>query len=124
MEKDLTDKATLFLKAQSEYLRTVRMRNVYWGVQAGIRVGRLYEEFYEDIMNAEVPTDLDADELKIYMDELKKKARPLVAKAVDAYERNLSMARLYGAQDEWFGDMAARLGKLRKVLADTPEATE
>ena len=120
MEKDLLDKATLFMKAQGEYLRTMRLRNTYWGVNAGVRVGRLYEEFFDDIMNAEVPPELGPDDLVIYMDELKHKARPLVSKAVDAYERNLALARMYGAQDEWFGDMAPRLQRLRKVLEDIP----
>ena len=120
MEKDLTDKATLFLKAQSEYLRVLRMRNVFWGVQAGTRVGRMYEEFYDDIMNAEVPPEFSQDDLKIYMGELRRKARPLVAKAVAAYERNLSLAKMYGARDEWLGDMAARLSRLRHILADSP----
>jgi tetratricopeptide (TPR) repeat protein len=120
MEKDLLDKATLFMKAQAEYLRTVRLRNTFWGVSAGVRVGRLYEEFYDDMMAAEVPADLTTDDLKIYMDELKRKARPLVAKAVDAYERNMALARTYGARDEWFGDMGPRLERLRKVLSEIP----
>lgn len=120
MEKDLTDKATLFLKAQAEYLRTIRLRNVYWGVQAGLRVGRMYEEFYDAIMTAQTPPEFGHDELRVYVDDLKSKARPLVAKAVSAYERNLATARMYGAREEWFGDMAARLERLRRILDEDP----
>lgn len=118
MEKDLTDKATLFLKAQAEYLRTIRLRNVYWGVQAGIRVGRMYEEFYDAIMTAQTPPEFTEEELRLYRDDLKSKARPLVAKAVAAYERNLAAAKMYGAREEWFGDMAARLERLKRILED------
>lgn len=121
MEKDLTDKATLFLKAQSEYLRTVRLQNIFWGVRAGVRLGQMYEEFYETIMTAEVPPEFNPEELEIYMNELKKQARPLIAKAVDSYERNMAMARMYGAKDEWFGDMPARLARLRKILESLPK---
>ncbi len=120
MEKDLVDKATLFLKAQSEYLRTIRLRNTYWGVKAGVAIGRLYEEFFEHILQAEVPPELTPDEVEIYFDELKRRARPLLAKAVDAYERNLALARMYGARDEWFGDTQSRLARLRKVLDEIP----
>jgi hypothetical protein len=120
MEKDLLDKATLFMKAQAEYLRTMRLRNNYWGVSAGVRVGRLYEEFYDDVMNAEVPPDLSPEELEVYRDELRRRTRPMVAKAVDAYERNIALARMYGARDEWFGDMPARLDRLRRVLQEMP----
>ncbi len=120
MEKDLVDKATLFLKAQSEYLRTIRLRNTYWGVKAGVAIGRLYEEFFDHILQAEVPPDLTPDEVAIYLDELKRRARPLLAKAVDTYERNLALARMYGARDEWFGDTQSRLARLRKVLEEIP----
>lgn len=120
MEKDLVDKATLFLKAQSEYLRTIRLRNTYWGVKAGVAIGRMYEEFFEHILEAEVPPDLTSDEVAIYLDELRRRARPLLAKAVDTYERNLALARTYGARDEWFGDTQSRLQRLRKVLDDIP----
>jgi len=120
MEKDLLDKATLFLRAQSEYLRTMRLRNNYWGVAAGVRIGRMYEEFYEDILNAEVPPDLSPEELEVYRAELRRQTRPMVAKAVDAYERNLALARLYGAKDEWLSDVGARLDRLRRLLEETP----
>jgi len=122
MEKDLVDKATLFLKAQSEYLRTIRLRNTYWGVKAGVAVGRLYEEFFDHILQAEVPADLAPDEVAIYLDELKRRARPLLAKAVDAYERNLALAKMYGARDDWFGDTKDRIARLRKVLEEIPPA--
>ncbi len=118
MEKDLTDKATLFLKAQAEYLRTIRLGNAYWGVQAGIRVGRMYEEFYDAIMNAQTPPEFTPEQLRVYLGELKAQARPLVAKAVAAYERNLSAARFHGAQEEWIGDMTERLERLKRILEE------
>jgi len=122
MEKDLEDKATLFLKAQSEYLRTLRLGNVYWSVQAGLRMGRLYEEFYDDLLGAEVPPELNSEEREIYLQELRRKARPLVAKAVTTYERNLALARSYGAREEWLGDLPLRIARLRRILEETPES--
>jgi len=121
MEKDLIEKANLFLKAQSGYLQTIRLRNTYWGVKAGVRVGRLYEEFYNDIMSAEVPPELAPDEVEIYLAELRKRTRPMVQKAVVAYESNMALARMYGARDDWFGDTKDRLEKLKKILEEIPE---
>lgn len=118
MEKDLTDKATLFLKAQAEYLRTMRLGNVFWAVQAGNRVGRMYEEFYDAIMSAQTPPEFSPQELRAYLDALRAQARPLVAKAVAAYERNLAAARMYGADEEWFGDMTRRLDRLKRILEE------
>jgi TolA-binding protein len=116
MEKDLTDKATLFMKAQSDYLRTVRLGNIFWSSKAGVRIGQLYEEFYDDIMNAEVPPGLTDDDLRLYLSELRRQARPLLEKAVDSYERNMAIARMYGAKDEWFTDMKSRLDRLKTLL--------
>jgi tetratricopeptide (TPR) repeat protein len=116
MEKDLTDKGTLFLKAQADYLRTVRVGNLYWASKAGVRIGQLYEEFYDDIMNAEVPPELNQRDLEAYRAELRRQARPMLQKAVDLYERNMKVSRSYGAKDEWFTDMKARLDRLKELL--------
>lgn len=124
MEKDLVEKASLFLKAQSEYLRTVRLRNPYWGLTAGVKIGRLYEDFYDDVMHAEIPADLSTEDLVLYEAELKKQVRPLIAKAVNAYERNMALARAYGATEEWTIETEARLGRLKRILDEIPPQPE
>ena len=80
MEKDLSDKGALFLKAQSGYLRTVRIGNIYWASLAGVRIGQLYEEFYHDIMDGEIPPELSGADLDAYMAELQGQARPMLKK--------------------------------------------
>lgn len=121
MEKDLQDKAILFLKAQAEYLRTARCRNIYWGVKAGMALARLYEEFFQHLLEAEIPADMEPDEIEIYFQELKRLARPLLVKAIDTYERNIAIAKAHGAKEEWFGDARERLVRLRKMLQSIPE---
>lgn len=116
MEKDLLDKATLFLKAQAGYMRTIRMHNNYWSVIAGIRIGRLYEDFYQDIIDAEIPPELTPEEVRIYQEELKRQVKPLLAKAILAYERNLNVVKMYGGSEEWIGDTKERLERLRKLF--------
>jgi len=116
MEKDLSDKGTMFIKAQAGYMRTVRVGNIFWASKAGVRIGQLYEEFYDDIMKAEVPPELDDHQLGQYMAELRRQARPLLSKSIELYERNMKVARSYGAKDEWFADMKARLDRLKELL--------
>ncbi len=118
MEKDLTDKAAMFMKAQSEYMRTVRVGNIFWSSRAGVRIGQLYEEFYNDIMSAEVPPGLNATDLGRYMNELRRQARPLLEKAVVLYERNMEVCRKFGAKEEWFAEMKSRLARLKDLLRD------
>jgi tetratricopeptide (TPR) repeat protein len=122
MEKDLQDKASFFLKAQSEYLRTIRVGNTYWGVKAGMALGRLFEEFYEHIMQAEVPSDLTGEDLDVYLKELKKMTRPLLLQAMRVYERNVAMARLNGAKEEWLDEAQQRIERINTILKE--EASE
>lgn len=117
MEKDLEDKTSYFLMAQSEYLRTMRIGNIYWGVKAGTALGRLFEEFYEHLMQAEVPSDLSKEDLDLYYKELKKMTKPFLVEAMRVYERNVELARLSGAKEEWLSEAHQRIERIRAILA-------
>lgn len=116
MKRDLQDKSSFFLKGQSAYLRTIRLQNNYWSVAAGYKLGRLYEDFYQDMMEAEIPAELDADDRQVYFEELKKHIRPLVIRAIDIYERNLGMSDRLGPASEWTKKTQASLERMRTVL--------
>ncbi len=125
MKRDLTDKSSFFLKGQSAYLRCIRLSNRYWSVAAGYKLGRLYQDFYDDMMAAEVPPELDADDRVVYFKELKKHIKPLVVRAIEVYERNLGMSDRLGAGKEWADKTQASLEQMRTILrtefSDEPE---
>lgn len=123
MEKDLSDKGAIFQKARSGYLRTVRMGNIYWSSLAGVRMGKLFEEFYYDIMNGEIPPRLSGRDRDAYIAELRSQARPMLEKAVELYERNMKTSYSYGAREEWFTDMKTRLRRLKKLLNEKPKTS-
>ena len=116
MKRDLQDKSSFFLKGQSAFLRCIRLNNNYWSVAAGYQLGRLYEAFYDDMMRAEVPPELDRDDREIYYDELKRHIKPLVVRAVDIYERNLGMSDRFGRGTEWTQKTQASLDRMRDIL--------
>ena len=117
MARDLEDKSNFFLKSQAAYLRTLRFNHPDLAVAAGFRLGAIYEQFYDDMMGAEVPADLSKDEVAIYYDELKRKIRPLITKAIDIYERNIRMAQRLGkSKAEWVRKSRASLARLKEVL--------
>ena len=118
MMRDLEDKSNLFLKAQNAYLRAVRLHHPEYAVKAGYRLGALYEVFYDDMMSAEVPAELDQEEVDVYYEELRKKVRPLVVRAIDIYERNLQLGRRMGEGGEWVRKTEASLARLQEVLRD------
>jgi len=134
MARDLEDKSNFFLMAQSAYLRALRLQHPEWATMAGFRLGALYETMYEDMMSAEIPSDLTREEVEIYYEALRDKVRPLLVRAIDIYERNLRLGQRIGKRDDWVVKTEASLARLREVLraessraADNllkPEATE
>ena len=122
MQRDLHDKSTLFLKAQSAYLKAIRRQDKSWALAAGFRTGEIYAAFYEDFLHAEVPDELDNEEIQIYFDELRQQVRPLLERAIRVYERNIKMgARSRQGNSPWVEKTKAHLEKLKKILADELE---
>ncbi len=125
MARDLEDKSNFFLMSQNGYLRVLRLHHSEWAVIAGYRLGALYEVMYEDMLAAEVPTDLTQEEIEIYYDELKGKIRPLLERAIDIYERNLRLGQRFGKRDDWMKKTEASLARLKDVLrAESSRAAE
>ena len=116
MEKDLMDKAQYFLSAQSALFNTIRVHNSYFGIKAGMEIGKLYEDFYHDLMRAEVPPQLNAEERKVYFEELKKQVRPLVQKAMIVYRENLRIGKYYRIPGKWLQEAKQRLKRLEHLL--------
>ncbi len=118
MEQDINDKARGFLRAQAGYLRTIRLRQPDLVTAAGLKIGILYEEFYEELMRAPVPPELNAEEVEVYFEELRKVIRPLVEQAIHVYERNLLYAERMGEREgnEWVAQTHERLERLQRFL--------
>ena len=100
MRKDLDEKARLLLKAQNAFLKTIRLKDRYWALAAGYRIGAIYEAFYADLHGAEVPLELNGEEREIYFQELKRHAAPLIRRAVEVYRKNLELAQRVGVNSK------------------------
>jgi len=116
LSKDLEYKAELLLSAQGHYLRAIRMGNGYWATASGERIGGLYENLYEQMMNSPVPKELDAEESVVYRQELRKKVRILITKAINIYERTLETAERIGAANPFVERTRESLRKMKELL--------
>ncbi|OQC37647.1 MAG: hypothetical protein BWX66_01292 [Deltaproteobacteria bacterium ADurb.Bin058] len=76
----------------------------------------MYEEFYDSLLSAQTPPEFTREQLDIYISDLKSKAKPLLAKALVTYERNLSTAKMYRGGNEWIEEMEARINRLKEIL--------
>ena len=118
MEKDLKRKTRLFVVAQEAYLDVVRLHRPKFSIASGHAIGRLYEDFYTGMMNAETPPNLSESDLKIYYAELRKKIRPLLFRAAEVYQTNLELARRSGHSGAWTEQTRAAIEKIRTRIEE------
>ncbi len=121
MGEDLKKKARLFTAAQANYIEALRHHHPQWSVAAGYMIGKLYEDFYTDIFNAEIPDTLTDEQVAMYFEELRKHIRPLMERALDVYKRNLSMSRRIGesdAKNRWVAQTEVKIQRLRDFMDD------
>ena len=116
MDQDVQEKARTFLRAQAAYLRAMGYKDRYWSSASGLKVGALYEDFYNDLMTAPVPKELNAEEVEVYFEELRKVIRPLVERAIYVYEKNARLAEGLGPESEVLQETRDRLERLRKFV--------
>ncbi|HVE87263.1 MAG TPA: tetratricopeptide repeat protein [Myxococcales bacterium] len=116
LAQDLEYKAELLLSAQGHYLRAIRLGNGYWATASGQRVGGMYENFYDHLINTPAPRELNQEESEAYRQELRKKIRVLITKAINIYERTLEAAERIGAQNNFVERTRESLRKMKELL--------
>lgn len=124
LAEDLEYKSELLLSAQGHYLRAIRLGNGYWATAAGQRIGQLYENMYDHMVNAPAPGDLVQTEQDVYRAELRKKIRVLISKAITVYERTLEAAERIGSQSPFVEETRASLKRMKELLLAEAKADE
>ncbi|MBU0549983.1 tetratricopeptide repeat protein [Myxococcota bacterium] len=125
MGKDLRDKTRFFRQAQRSFIDALSVQESYWATASGMKLGEIYEAFYEDVINAEVPPDFGELEQRFYLVELKKKLRPILEESMMIYEKNITMSQRIGADNEWVEETERRLVRLRGMIEEAErEAAE
>jgi tetratricopeptide (TPR) repeat protein len=124
MKGALADKVRFFRQAQNSYIDALNIQHSYWATAAGLRLGELYENFYRDVLGAEVPPDFDRTTKAFYLHELRKALTPLLEKSLNIYEKNITMSERIGAQNEWVEQTEARLTRLRELIQENHQAPE
>jgi tetratricopeptide (TPR) repeat protein len=119
MGQDLDNKGELLLEAQKYYLRALRQHHPHWSVASGYMIGQLYEDFYSDIYSAEVPENLNDEQVAMYFEELRKKIQPLMERAISVYEKNLSLSKRIGETPEnnrWVAETSESLERMKAYM--------
>src|SRR5439155_19099182 len=78
----LETKAEFLLSSQGHYLRAIRKGDGEWATASGFCIGEMYEEFHDQLVSAPAPPGLSEDQRALYQEELRKKVRNLISKAI------------------------------------------
>jgi tetratricopeptide (TPR) repeat protein len=116
--KDLEAKAEELLSAQGHYLRAIRIGSPRWATASGYRIGGLYEELYNAMIEAPIPTDLDADQKAFYREELKRRIRVLVTKSINIYDQTLAAASRIGEDNPFVSQTHESLERMKRILLE------
>ncbi len=116
MRDRLANKVKFFRQAQSSYIDSLNVQHAYWATAAGLRLGELYEQFYLDVMDADVPKDLSKEEKEVYFVELRKSLQPVLEQSLSIYEKNITMSQRLGAENEWVTETESRVARLRGLI--------
>jgi TolA-binding protein len=92
LRRALEDKARLLEEARKVYLDVLSFRVPEWATGALLRIGQAYEGFAKAMRKAEVPRDLNADEKRLYREELEKAVIIIEDKALAAYRSGYAKA--------------------------------
>jgi len=90
---------------------------------ATYRLGEVYEQFSEDLMESDRPNNLEADALEQYEILLEEQAYPFEEKAIDLYKANTDRAA-DGVYDEWVRRSFNRLAGLMPARYAKKERSE
>jgi len=112
LEASLERKKQLLKEALDYYSRTVDFKVPEYITAATYKVGLLFEEFRNALLESERPGGLTTEQFDQYNFLLEEQAYPFEEKAITAYETNVRRAQEGELYDEWIQKSYQRLAKL------------
>ena len=104
------------LDAQSAYLDTMRARDAHWSAMSGYRIGQLYAELHQDVMETPTPPGLERSDA--FQGAFRLRYLILLEKGLNMFERTISLAERTGQDSVWVGRAREQSVELRRLLGD------
>jgi TolA-binding protein len=92
LKAQLDKKTSLLLKAQEIYVQVVEFGDAQWATAALFRIGQMFENFANELKNAQVPKELTPEEQEVYRQELDTYVVDIEDKAIEAYKAGYGKA--------------------------------
>ncbi len=97
----MADKVRRLESLERDYLAVIALTSERWTLAALTRLGLVYRDFAQKLLDSPDPPELSADELDLYRAELENQAFPLEEKAIQALETAIAKAFELTRYDEW-----------------------
>ena len=121
LRDDFELKCERLLETQKRYLDAVRHGEPYAMAMAGLRLGGLYENLYDRLVNLEVPEGLEMDEAEVYLEEIRLRVNVLVKKALRIYSKALKVGRRDPQAKEWIAKLETGIRRLESIYVENVE---
>ncbi|NMB76078.1 MAG: tetratricopeptide repeat protein [Myxococcales bacterium] len=99
--KTLTAKATSLKAMEEKYKSVFALKRVQWTLAAYFRLGYLYENFADALINAPCPKGFNQEECDVYKGKLEEQAEAPIKKAVTAYKECMDKSREFKVVNSW-----------------------
>lgn len=120
-EAAITRRVNLVTHAHLQFNDAIRAGNPDWAAAAGFRIGEMYRDLYDTIVDAPTPPTWDAAQRQIYRARTTERLRPLLQGALRSWELTLTMARRTGiTNNEWVRRASEAVDRLRTIVAGGP----
>ena len=120
LKKSLKNKKRALKKTISAYNDTLDLGVAEFTTRAHYRLGEIYQQLSQDLINAEKPKNLNELELEQYNILLEEQAYPFEEKAIEIHSSNIARSR-DGFYDDGVKNSFASLAKLLPARYNKPE---
>jgi tetratricopeptide (TPR) repeat protein len=97
----LNRRAELILEAQRQYFNTSQFKAPRLAAASWYRIGNMYDQLWEAIMQAPIPSHLSPEAHEIYRSELAKLIEPLIRHAIRYWEATLMFIERTADHSDW-----------------------
>ncbi|MBN2494759.1 MAG: tetratricopeptide repeat protein [Deltaproteobacteria bacterium] len=101
LKQTLNAKAVSLKKMEDQYKQIFGYKRVQWTLAAYYRLGYLYENFADVLINAPCPKGLNEEECDIYKGKLYEFAETPIKKAVGAYVETMEKSKSFKVANDW-----------------------
>ncbi len=114
LSRTLKAKAEALLETQKAFDRVLEFQDKGMAAAAAFRIGKIYDEFYDTLMNAPPPPGLSPEDEDEYRFALEEVAAPAQEKALAAFTIALNRAVADGVYNKWSRLSAVYAAKVNK----------